>query len=137
MGGNTIPKIEVGLNAYYRAISGGNYTPVANVSGSSSVLNWTGSLNILLEPRGSQRYETLHQIDFRVQKDFKIDVHRLGVFFDIQNLFNNDTVTAVQTRVPTRSITDPATGESFPVKYGSPTALIAPIQMTWGARWTF
>ena len=116
MGGYTIPKAEVALNAYYRAISGGNYTPVANVSGSSSVLNWTGSLNILLEPRGSQRYETMHQIDLRIQKDFKVNVHRFNVFFDIQNLFNNDTVTGVQTRVPTRTITDPATGRGLPGK---------------------
>ena len=32
MGGYTIPKLEVGLNAYYRAISGGTYTPQTSVS---------------------------------------------------------------------------------------------------------
>ena len=105
MGGYTIPKVEVALNAYYRAISGDTYTPVANVSGSSSVLNWTGSLNINLEPKGSQRMETRHLVDFRVEKEFKVDVHRFGVFFDIANLFNNDTITGVQTRVPDRAIT--------------------------------
>ena len=31
--GYQIPKIEVGVNAYYRAISGATYTPVQNVSG--------------------------------------------------------------------------------------------------------
>ena len=62
-------------------------------------------------------------------------------FFDFANLFNSDVITAVQTRVPDRSITyaDPDTGEptSFRVKYKSPTAVYAPIQMTWGVRWKF
>jgi hypothetical protein len=139
MGGYTVPKVEVAVNAYYRAISGAPYTPVARVSG--SVLNWTGSLDINLEPRGSQRMEMLHQFDLRVEKEFKVDVHRFGVYFDIANLFNNDTVVGVQTRLPSRSITysDPDTGEAkdADVKYKSPTSLIAPIQMTWGVRWSF
>jgi hypothetical protein len=135
MGGYTVPKIEVALNAYYRGISGRNHTPNSLVSG--SVLNWAGSLSINLEPRGSQRYETWHQIDLRVEKEFRIDVHELGVFFDFQNLFNNDTVTAVRLRVPARTLTDSATGEDVVVKYQSPTALISPTQMTWGARWSF
>ena len=53
MGGYTIPKIEVALNAYYLAISGRNYTPYASVSGSSSVLNWTGSLNVFSSRGGA------------------------------------------------------------------------------------
>ena len=141
MGGYTIPKVEVALNAYYRALSGATYTPVANVSGSSSVLNWTGSLNINLEPLGNQRYDLAHVVDLRVEKEFKIDVHRFGVFFDFANVFNTDNITGVQTRVPDRSITysDPATGQptSFRVKYKSPTSVYSPIQMTWGLRWTF
>ena len=137
MGGYTVPKVEVALNAYYRAISGYTYTPVANVSGSSSVLNWTGSLNINLEPKGSQRMDMQHIVDFRIEKEFKVDVHRFGVYFDIANLFNNDVITGVQTRVPSRTITDPATGEGFPVKYKSPTSVLSPVQMTFGARWSF
>ena len=141
MGGYTIPKIDVSLNAYYSAISGFTYTPVANVSGSSSVLNWTGSLNINLEPRGSQRMDMQHIVALRAEKEFRVDVHRLGIYFDVANIFNNDVITSVQTRVPDRSITyaDPATGEatSFRVQYRSPTAVLSPIQMTFGARWSF
>ena len=141
MGGYTVPKIDVAVNAYYVALSGSTYTPQANVSGSSSVLNWTGSLNINLEPLGSQRYDLRHIVDLRVEKEFRVDVHRIGVFFDFANVFNNDVITGVQTRVPDRSITyaDPATGKatSFRVKYKSPTSVYAPIQMTWGVRWTF
>lgn len=129
--GYQIPKVEVALNAYYRALSGATYTPVANVSGSSSVLNWTGSLNIFVAPRGSQRYDTQHNVDLRAEKVFNVDVHRLGVFLDVANLFNADTITAVQTRVPSRTI------QGFPVLYQSPTSLVAPRQLTVGARWTF
>jgi hypothetical protein len=129
--GYQIPKIEVAVNAYYRGVSGRTYTPVANVSGSSSVLNWTGSLNIFLEPRGSQRYETEHIVDLRAEKVFNFGVHRFGIFMDVANLFNNDTVIAVQTRVPTRTIQD------FPVAYQSPTALVGARQLTFGGRWSF
>jgi hypothetical protein len=137
MAGYTIPKVEVGMSAYYRSISGVTYTPVSLVSGSSSVLNWTGSLNVNLEPRGSQRMDTQHLVDFRVEKEFKVDVHRFGVYLDVANLFNNGVISGVQTRVPSRTITDPATGEGFPVKYKSPTAVVSARQMTIGARWTF
>ncbi len=103
MGAYTVPKIEVALNAYYRAISGDTYTPVANVSGSSSVLE----LDRIAErqPRAEGQpadRDMRHLVDFRVEKEFKVDVHRFGVFFDIANLFNSDVITGVQTRVPDR-----------------------------------
>jgi len=61
-------QLAAGINAYYRAISGRTYTPLANVSGSSSVLNWSGSLNLFLEPFGKQRFETEHVVDLRAEK---------------------------------------------------------------------
>lgn len=129
--GYQIPKIEVGANVYYRGMSGRTYTPLNNVSGSSSVLNWTGSLNIFAGPRGSQRYEADHNVDLRLEKLFSFDVHKFGVFMDVANLFNADTITGVQTRVPTRSI------NGYPVAYKSPIAIAAPRQITFGARWSF
>ena len=129
--GYQIPKIEVGVNAYYRAISGATYTPVQNVSGSSSSLNWTGSLNVFVAPRGSERYETDHNVDLRLEKLFSIDVHRFGVFMDIANLLNADTVIGVQTRVPSRSI------NGYSVLYQSPTSLVPARQLTFGGRWSF
>lgn len=129
--GYQIPKIEVSLNTYYRGISGATYTPVANVSGRSSSLNWFGSANIFVAPRGSERLETQHIVDLRAEKVFNVDVHRFGVFVDVGNLFNNDTVTAVQTRVPSREIS------GFDVLYQSPTSLISARQITIGGRWSF
>ena len=40
----------------------------------------------------------------RVEKSFRVDVHRFGVFADFQNLLNSSATTAVQTRVPDRTI---------------------------------
>lgn len=137
--GYQIPVVEVSLNAYYRAVSGATYTPLANVSGSGSVLNWTGSLNLYLKPRGSERYEMQHIVDLRAEKVFNISGHRFGLFADVANLFNNDTVTSVQTRVPSRNITFPGADgpETISVAYKSPISLIAPRQMTIGGRWSF
>lgn len=129
--GYQIPKVEVAVNAYYRGTSGRTFTPLNNVSGSSSVLNWTGSLNIYAAPFGSERYDAQHNVDLRLEKLFTVDVHKFGVFVDFANIFNDDTITAVQTRVPSRSI------NGFTVLYKSPTAITPARQVTFGGRWSF
>lgn len=129
--GYQVPKVEVAVNAYYSALSGATYTPLNNVSGSSSVLNWTGSLNIFAAPRGSERFDTRHNVDVRFEKLFNVDVHRFGVFVDVANLLNDDTITNVQTRVPSRSI------NGYTVLYKSPTAITPARQLTFGGRWSF
>jgi hypothetical protein len=128
-GSYQIPVIEVSLGAYFRAISGQTYTPNILVSGST--LNYPGSSTILLEPRGSRRYPAERTVDLRLEKRFNFDVHRFGVFVDIGNVFNNDTVLLVQTRYPRRTIAD------FPVEFESPTSIQQPRQLTFGARWQF
>ena len=50
---------------------------------------------------------------------------------DVGNLFNAGTVTAVQTRVPNRSL------NGYTVLYQSPTALVPARQITFGGRWSF
>jgi hypothetical protein len=129
LGGYTVPWIEVALNGYYRAISGTTYQADMSVSGST--LGRSGSTTVFLEPRGSRRLPMLHQVDLRIDKSFRYDVHKFGVFFDFQNLFNTDTVTGVQTRYPSRTISGSV------VDFESPTSIQAGRQMTFGARWTF
>ncbi len=127
--GYQIPKIEVNVNGFYRAVSGATYTPVQNNSGGS--LNWTGSVQVFLEPRGNQRYETEHNVDLRLEKVFDYDVHRFGVFMDVANLLNAETIIGVQTRVPNRDI------NGYTVLYQSPTLLAPARQITFGGRWSF
>jgi hypothetical protein len=67
----------------------------------------------------------------RLEKSFKYDVHRFSVFVDIQNLFNDDTILAVQTRYPSRTIA----GAS--VQFEAPTQINTARQVTIGGRWTF
>lgn len=128
-GGYQVPVIEVNVGTYYRAISGRTYTPFISVSGST--LNYPGSISPRLEPRGSRRLPTQQTLDLRLEKKFSIDVHKFGVFVDVANLFNNDTILARQARYPNRSIS----GSS--VAFDSPTSIEAPRQVTFGARWTF
>jgi hypothetical protein len=128
-GSYQVPVLELSVGAYFRAISGQTYTPNILVSGST--LNFPGSITPFLEPRGSRRYPTQKTVDLRFEKRFNFDVHRIGVFLDVGNIFNQDTVLLVQTRYPRRTIAD------FPVEFGSPTSIEQPRQFTFGARWQF
>jgi hypothetical protein len=132
--GYQIPKIEVSLNGYFRALSGNPYTAYSNVS--SGVFNWTGRINVNLEPRGSHRNDTWTQLDIRIEKVFDVGIHRFGFYADIENLFNQAIVTARQDRYPSRDLTS-LTGESFTLPFGGPTTLIGGRQITLGGRWSF
>jgi hypothetical protein len=134
-GGYTIPKIEVALNAYYRGISGtpwGYYTRA-----SSSALGWSfppifsSSRVVYYESRSSHRMDMLHQVDLRIEKSFKYDVHKFGIFMDIGNLFNTATITGIQNRYPKVTI---AGSDVMP---GSPTSIQGARQITFGGRWSF
>jgi hypothetical protein len=127
--GYQIPIVEVNLSGYFRSLTGRTYTPNIVVSGTP--LNYPGSITALIESRGSRRYPTQQTVDLRIEKTFNIDVHRFGLFVDIANALNNDTVLGRQTRFPNRSIV----GNT--VLFDSPTSIEAPRQITIGGRWTF
>jgi hypothetical protein len=133
--GYQIPWIEVSLNAAYRGISGTPWAYFTRASGST--LNWSfppifsSQRAVFLEPRGSRRLETFHQLDLRAEKTFNIDVHRFGIFMDVQNLMNSDAVTGIQNRYPSALIA----GNS--VLPGAPTSIQGARQITFGGRWSF
>ena len=56
---------------------------------------------------------------------------RFSLYSDITNVLNAHNATALQYRVPQRTI------GLETVQFGSPTAIIAPRQATLGARWSF
>ncbi len=124
-----IPVIEVGLNAYHRFTSGTRYTPVQRLAG--SVINYSASVDVFLEPFGSRRNDNLSIVDLRAEKLFTAGVNRFGVYLDIANLLNADTITSRQPRYPNRSIT------GFPVLFGDPTVVTPARQATVGVRWSF
>jgi hypothetical protein len=131
MGGYNIPKIDVGLNAFIRSISGGTYTPIPSSTVSSRTLNWFSSLRPNLEPLGTYRYPTLTLVDLRIDKSFKVGANRFMIWMDAGNLFNASTVTGRQTRYPNRTI------NGFNVAYDGPTTITGARQITIGGRWSF
>ncbi len=137
LGGYNIPRIDVGISAFFRSISGGTYTPVPSTTVSSRTLNWFSSLRPNLEPLGTYRYPTLTAMDFRLDKSFKVGAHRFLVWMDAGNLFNASTVTGRQTRYPNRQIYYDPNLPPADVAYDGPTAVTSARQITFGARWSF
>jgi hypothetical protein len=127
--GYQVPKVEVALNTYWRALSGTTYTPFTRVTGRT--LNWTSSVDVFVEPQGSHRVEALNIVDVRLEKVFNLGFNRLGIYADLENLFNLGTVTSRQTRFPSTSIS----GNT--VEFGNATAVTSARQITFGGRWSF
>jgi len=127
-----VPKVELNVNAYYRLISGGTYTPYQRYS--SSEINFTASSlgrEPWLEPLGSRRLDTENLLDLRLEKTFKVPGGRIGIYADIFNVFNASQVDDAQNRVPSINV------DGNTVAFGSPTSIVSPRQVTFGARWSF
>jgi hypothetical protein len=132
--GVQVPKVEVGINAYFRSMSGRPYTPFEQFA--TSQINFpptSAGRRVLLEPRGSRRRETESILDLRLEKIFQIGAgkNRIALYADITNALNNDTVTGRQVRVP-----DLVIGTET-VAFDAVTGVITPRQTTFGARWSF
>jgi hypothetical protein len=130
-----VPKIEVGLNAYYRFLSGTAWTPYQRYS--SKLINWpgfaSGGRQPFLEPRGERRLDNESYLDLRLEKIFKLGAgtDRLSIYLDIQNAFNAGTITDVNERYPSVSVS------GNDVEFGSPTEIVEPRKFILGARWSF
>jgi hypothetical protein len=129
MASYTIPKVDLDVSGYYQGISGYNWTPYASIN--KRYTNYSGSLNVLLEPRGSEVLPFQNLLTLRAEKVFKFGPHRVGAYVDISNVFNSGTVTSVVTNVAGTSVLD------TDVDYGVPTALLPARQVTIGVRWQF
>ena len=128
-----IPKIEVGLSAYYSYLTGRNWTPFQRYS--SRLINYplSSGRQPYLEPRGNRRLDPESNLDLRIEKIFKVGAgtDRIAVYADVQNLFNSDTITAANGRYPSVSIANED------VEFGSPTTVTGPRRWLLGARWSF
>ena len=132
--GEQVPVVDIGVNAYFRSLSGRPYAPYQQFG--SSVISFpasSGGRRVLLQPRGSLRRERENILDVRLEKIFKLGVgkNRVSLYADITNLLNASTVTGLQYRVPSLVI-----GKET-VNYGAPTGVIDPRQTTFGLRWAF
>jgi outer membrane receptor protein involved in Fe transport len=130
-----VPKIDVGLNAYWRYLSGWPYTPYQRYGSSDINFPFRSGREVFLEPRGSRRAPARDTLDLRLEKIFRVGqgTDKLSVYADIQNVFNADAYTNIQNRYPNVSIA----GYDQPVDFGGPTAITPPRTILLGARWSF
>ncbi len=130
-----IPVIEVSASTYFRSISGGYFSAFQRFSSSAINFPTSGGRQPWIEQRGSREYETQNLLDLRFEKIFKINNghDRISVYADMNNVLNQDIITAVNTRWPTVGIA----GFDEPIQFGAPTGLTAPRRVTLGARWQF
>jgi Carboxypeptidase regulatory-like domain len=122
-----IPKVDVMLGGNYTGTSGRPWTPFQVYSSSQLNTGSSARRTIFLEPRGSETNAFIHQVDLRVEKVVPVQGNRFGVYADLVNLFNSNTVTSVQGRYPS----------SGGIAFKAPTGVQAARQVTFGVRWSF
>ncbi len=84
-----IPWIEVAFNAYLHAVQGTAWTTTYTTARLAQ-----GRVTFFVEPRGSHHYDISNILDLRLEKIFTFSGrYRVGVIFDIFNVFNDDTIT--------------------------------------------
>ncbi len=140
-----IPKLEVGVNGYYRYFSGYPYAPIANFSGDDRrALGLASSPSAfrrpLAEPRGFGYYDNQSLLNLRLEKIFKFGQHndRIALYADINNVFNGGVITQVVTRLDGTTVgTTECDGTYCSVPYAGPVSIIEPRQLTFGLRWSF
>ena len=120
------------VSGYYRWLSGRPYNRTvrfteydSNGDGANDTPFDGGSILIDAETRGSRDLDSLHIVDLRVEKQFVSSYGRLGLVFDVFNLFNSDTVTSKRTRT------------SLAGNFGEPLGFLGPRKIRIGARFTF
>jgi len=89
-----IPVVDLSVSAYFRGITGNAWTSRYR----TSLFN-QGRVTFFLEDRGSNHYPMDKSLDVRLEKIFTLaGKYRLGILFDVFNVFNTDTVTSWGTR---------------------------------------
>jgi hypothetical protein len=138
--GVQVPRVEIGVNAYWRYFSGRPYTAeqrfASSAFGGSRFVPFSSWRTPLVEERGARRRQNENILDLRLEKIFNIGSsrkNRLALYADITNALNKTVITSVQVRVPNLAIT----GVDDPVVFGAPSGVNAPRQTTVGARWSF
>ncbi len=128
LGSYQVPKIELALSGFFRAVGGTTYTPFQYLPGLPAPF----LESVRLESRGSRRLPTLVQLDVRIEKVFAIG-RGLGVYLDIINVFNASTAVSAQARVPDAAVP----GLETPVAFGAPAAILPARQAIVAARFSF
>ena len=88
---------QIYFNVYFRAITGNAWTQRYR---SPSTDFDQGRVTFFVEPRGKYHYPMEKTLDLRVEKTFLLaQKYKLGVIFDVFNIFNNHTIQDWGTRI--------------------------------------
>jgi len=87
--GTYVLPLDISLTGYFRTITGFSWTTQVM----TERLN-QGQVTFFAEPRGANHYPMATTLDLRLEKIFTLaGKYRLGVIFDVFNVFNDDTIT--------------------------------------------
>jgi outer membrane receptor protein involved in Fe transport len=87
--------LGINFNAYFHANTGQAWTTRFRTRTFNQ-----GRITFFVEKRGSNHYPMQKQLDLRLEKTFTIAAkYRLGVIFDVFNVFNEDTINSWGTRI--------------------------------------
>ena len=84
------------------------------------------SVTVPIEERGSRSLDSMQSLDLRFEKKFQLPGGwgDIGAIFDVFNVFNDDTIVRIRTRVPT-------------FEFGDPRRIATPRIYRLGVRWLF
>jgi outer membrane receptor protein involved in Fe transport len=95
--GTYILPFDISFNAYFHAITGDTWTEQRR-TGRYDLTQ--GRITFNVEPAGSYHYPMVKLLDLRLEKTFRLaSKYRLGVIFDVFNVFNDNTITSWGTRI--------------------------------------
>lgn len=94
--GSYLAPFGISCSVYYRGFSGARYTRL--VRSNDLGLNLVqGSVTIYAEERGSRGLPFVHQLDMRLEKEFRIKgAITLGIIADAFNILNSNTATGLE-----------------------------------------
>ena len=93
--GTVVLPFGIHLSTYFSAITGNAWTTRYRTSRLEQ-----GRVTFFAEPRGSNHYPMMTTLDLRLEKTFTFaQKYRVGVMFDVFNLFNDNTIDSWGTRI--------------------------------------
>jgi hypothetical protein len=144
--GTLVLPSDVAVSGNFRSQTGGvvadedgQFTSTGGLTRNAVFRLTQGNVNVNVEPRGSDRMDTLTTIDVRVSKTFPLGADRsLAVMLDIYNLANTNTVWAVRTLTGRVNVSEGGAGETInQPSYNSPTFIVAPRVIRLGVSFEF
>ncbi len=128
--------LDISLSAYFHAITGEAYTQTRRTfRGDFS----QGRITFNVEPSGMFHYPIASSLDLRLEKTFRLAAkYRLSAFFDVFNVFNDDSITSWGNTIDYTWTADPSAEGYTPSTLGHQLyGLVLPRRARLGLRFIF